>query len=539
MPAAAEKKRKMDSQTSPRLTYWHWWGDIYEHLHERAAMFNARRHRLNRRIPCCITLLLALINAASTAFAAEYTLYMSVWQDPNGNWSNEGVAVGPPPATPCFCRAATSFAFSDAGAGVLWARQLSPALVLAPGEAIVDVRMNVQCRYNADGVSRRVRMLAELPGLSLTRDSPVFSNPIDDEFCRYRMGSAASIFDLKPDGWTAADINALDVGVRRFPTMDTRLRVCAIRIRVVTECPDCDGDGVCDPAEPDCNANGTPDDCDLLSGSAVDCNDNGIPDSCDLATGTALDCNSNNIPDSCDLASGAAVDCNGNGTPDSCDIATGIAVDCDANGVPDSCDLASGAAVDCNGNAIPDSCDVSSGAAADCNGNGVPDSCDVAGGTTPDCNGNGVPDGCDLASGSALDCNNNGVPDSCDIASGIAIDCNINGIPDSCDIAAGTAGDCNRNMIPDECDLGSGASTDCNQNTVPDECDPDKNGNGIPDDCETCLGDINQDWVVNVLDLLELLAHWGEPDGSADLNEDGIVNVIDLLVLLALWGECP
>jgi len=49
------------------------------------------------------------------------------------------------------------------------------------------------------------------------------------------------------------------------------------------------------------------------------------------------------------------------------------------------------------------------------------------------------------------------------------------------------------------------------------------------------VGDINFDGVVNVLDFLELLAHWGEPGGPADVNKDGIVNVLDFLLVLANW----
>ena len=60
-----------------------------------------------------------------------------------------------------------------------------------------------------------------------------------------------------------------------------------------------------------------------------------------------------------------------------------------------------------------------------------------------------------------------------------------------------------------------------------------------------CLGDIfpkGGDGTVNVLDLLELLARWGEivpsiadiaPDGC-----DGVVNVLDLLKMLEVWGPC-
>jgi hypothetical protein len=55
---------------------------------------------------------------------------------------------------------------------------------------------------------------------------------------------------------------------------------------------------------------------------------------------------------------------------------------------------------------------------------------------------------------------------------------------------------------------------------------------------EPCTGDLNGDDLVNVLDLLALLAAWGASDVPEDLNGDGTVNVLDLLDLLAAWGEC-
>jgi len=56
---------------------------------------------------------------------------------------------------------------------------------------------------------------------------------------------------------------------------------------------------------------------------------------------------------------------------------------------------------------------------------------------------------------------------------------------------------------------------------------------------ESCLGDVNNDGVVNVSDLLILLSEWGTCDDCiSDLNEDGQVNVSDLLLLLGQWGEC-
>ncbi len=57
-----------------------------------------------------------------------------------------------------------------------------------------------------------------------------------------------------------------------------------------------------------------------------------------------------------------------------------------------------------------------------------------------------------------------------------------------------------------------------------------------------CLGDINGDRSVDVVDLLILLATWGPcpPEGSCfgDLDESGEVDVLDMLILLSVWGPC-
>jgi hypothetical protein len=53
-----------------------------------------------------------------------------------------------------------------------------------------------------------------------------------------------------------------------------------------------------------------------------------------------------------------------------------------------------------------------------------------------------------------------------------------------------------------------------------------------------CPEDINGDAVVDVLDLLALLAAWGNTGGPEDINGDGIVDVLDLLQLLGAWGPC-
>ena len=57
-----------------------------------------------------------------------------------------------------------------------------------------------------------------------------------------------------------------------------------------------------------------------------------------------------------------------------------------------------------------------------------------------------------------------------------------------------------------------------------------------------CLGDINQDGVVGIIDLLLLIAAWTGPVETCccpeDLNGDGHVDTLDQLILQANWGPC-
>ena len=109
---------------------------------------------------------------------------------------------------------------------------------------------------------------------------------------------------------------------------------------------------------PDCNENGTWDECDIASGNSADCNTNGRPDECDIGDEIKEDCNGNGVIDFCELDE--TTDCNNNGRFDTCDLAEGIALDCNGNQVPDFCDIADGK-FDDNDNRIPDSCDLARG----------------------------------------------------------------------------------------------------------------------------------------------------------------------------------
>ncbi len=54
----------------------------------------------------------------------------------------------------------------------------------------------------------------------------------------------------------------------------------------------------------------------------------------------------------------------------------------------------------------------------------------------------------------------------------------------------------------------------------------------------SCVADVVRDCIVNVLDLIAVLAAWGSFDGPEDINGDGIVDVLDLLEVLKAWGPC-
>jgi len=96
----------------------------------------------------------------------------------------------------------------------------------------------------------------------------------------------------------------------------------------------------------DCNANGVPDDSDILdcddSPNCGDCNANRVPDECDIAAGTSEDADLNGIPEECECVG----DLNGDGNTDQGDLGIllanwqlGDGGDLDADGDTDQADL--------------------------------------------------------------------------------------------------------------------------------------------------------------------------------------------------------
>ena len=68
-------------------------------------------------------------------------------------------------------------------------------------------------------------------------------------------------------------------------------------------------------------------------------------------------------------------------------------------------------------------------------------------------------------------------------------------------------------------------------------------GNCIAADCtdcdDTCIGDLNDDGVVDAADIGLLFAVWGSDDPEADFDGDGTVGALDLGYVLGYWGPCP
>jgi len=273
----------------------------------------------------------------------------------------------------------------------------------------------------------------------------------------------------------------------------------------------------------------------------------------DAALPSGDDCNFNCIDDAQELAAGTAPDCNGNGIIDSCDVLAGTSGDCDGNGVPDGCE-------DCDGNGLADACDLSAAARLDsppmspigAGADGlftisdppvrqgdvavtIRAAADLASpGRFIECMLNGVSIGAvfDNDNGSGRNCPS--TPDTATIIVPLAaFDTLVDDGPAEFRLQA-------PNSSASACGGASYAIITVEYVTANDR---DANANGILDICE-CFADCaleNPDAAITVVDLLELLASWGDQPAACDIappGGDGAVDVSDLLALLAAWGEC-
>jgi hypothetical protein len=148
-----------------------------------------------------------------------------------------------------------------------------------------------------------------------------------------------------PTGWVCDEL--LDDG-------EAVARQCVPPSGSCRDCPDADGDGVCDTLDRcpggddrlDADGDGVPDACDVCPGGddRADRDSDGVPDACDRCLGgnDHLDADGDGVPDYCDRCPGAddRLDADGDGVPDFCDVCAGgdDTADADGDGVPDFCD---------------------------------------------------------------------------------------------------------------------------------------------------------------------------------------------------------
>ncbi len=184
---------------------------------------------------------------------------------------------------------------------------------------------------------------------------------------------------------------------------------------------------------------------------------------------------------------------------------------------------------DCNNNGVDDEQDIADGTSQDCNGNGIPDECDTApGGASEDCDGGVVgviEDGATLFGIWCFGCHNDdgsGGPEfpGPDIRNKSRREIWTKLLPptdhpggahpeftdqDFANLEAFLADFGSRgrpDRIPDECqDL-----EDCNSNGIADGCDleagtmVDLDYDGIPDQCQALIGDIDNNGAVDLVD---------------------------------------
>ncbi len=232
------------------------------------------------------------LTGGGTAFAGEYFLWASDIEASSTNcWIDESFAEGNPGCAPCPCNDGD---YSVSESGGCWLNVLDLQNFNPPaGEQIIGLRMNVMCRYD-NSVTGQVRMRVRLNGQDLAiRDSPSFTSNLQ---CQLRMGDAGDIFNVK-SSWSVADINNLQIGVRRINTPGETLRVKGLRVRVITAAgPPITG--ACCLPNGSCIGNQTASQCagqgGVYQGDGTSCNGVSCPGSCDGAAGNC--CQPNGTP---------------------------------------------------------------------------------------------------------------------------------------------------------------------------------------------------------------------------------------------------
>lgn len=292
-----------------------------------------------------------------------------------------------------------------------------------------------------------------------------------------------------------------------------------------------EGPGCGSPTHGDCDGNGVPDYCDLVDGVFNDCNANGVPDPCELDAGTLTDCDGNGIPDACELADPA------DSTPaDLCAAARRMAPGVVYEGTTVGRSV-NGASSCGYSDVSPDAWFVYRPAE---DGLARIETCGSGYDTVLAVHG-----GCPATVDNEVACND----DACGYQSEVVFEA-LAGMEYRVRIS-GYYGDQGTFVVVLDGPPSMEPVADCNENAQIDSCDiaegisQDANGNGVPDECEFIVGDLNCDGVVNNFDIDAFVLALTDPAGYeasypdcdrslGDVNGDGLVNNFDIDPFVAL-----
>ncbi len=299
----------------------------------------------------------------------------------------------------------------------------------------------------------------------------------------------------------------------------------------------------------DCNGNDTLDICDIANETLTDANLNGYPDECE-----GIDSDHDGVADFVDncmtIFNPGQVDDDYDNVGNACDLCNGYDdnIDADYDNIPDHCDncldLYNPYQADSDSDQVGDACDncpfIPNYDQIDNDSDGSGDVCDICQGYNDsiDSDGDYHADGCDncdlIYNPDQYDLDQDQVGDSCDnclmVVNTDQADSDSDGVGNLCDVCPGYDDneDYDEDNVPDSCD-------NCPANYNPDQADADLDGQGNA--CDILCGDNNNDWSVNVGDVVYLMNHifhGGPPPQSivvGDVNCDGSVNIGDAVYL--------
>lgn len=190
-----------------------------------------------------VWLLLLGLSYPQPSHAATYTLYAITNNGDATDWLSDANVLGAPQAD---CQNANNYAHNEIRTSANYLEVIDfTSLVLAAGEAITGVFVDVNGRYDSGTSNNRFGLRVRGNVSSTTLTSPTWSQGAGDDNCAYRFGGQGWNITALRASWTPSDIQDLILGVRRFDNNDavgtSLARANAFKIEVTTGFVQCSG----------------------------------------------------------------------------------------------------------------------------------------------------------------------------------------------------------------------------------------------------------------------------------------------------------